>query len=799
MLKRRKLLLFCCLTWFALGGFANRGHAQVVGQAEFKIISISISNIGPQTVSESLIRANIRVHEGDKYNRSSIDDDVRNLYATTYFLNIRVTEERAEQGIRLVYLLQGRPKITDILFVGNKKYDKDKLVKKVTSKVGEPMDERKLFIDAQEIKKLYEKAGYPKTDVKAVPNVEERAGRGTVTFEITEVPKIRVTDVVFDNASAFKQKKLRKAVKTRRHWWLSWITRSGTLKEDVLEEDRDRIAEFYRDAGYIDFDLKDIRQVQLGPNKIALHFDVVEGRPYKVGAVDFKGVTLFGTNVIAKDLKMGVGETFTPKGLGKDVEAVQDVYGTKGYIDAQVGARKNANIETGTMDLVYQVVEGEKAFIEKIEIRGNSKTKDKVIRRELAVAPGEVFDMVRVKRSRQRLEGLNYFEKVETQPEPTDVPNRRNLTIQVAEKNTGSMSLGAGFTSIESLVGFVEVSQSNFDLFNPPNFTGAGQKLRLRASIGTELQNYQLTFVEPWFLGRKLEFTTDLFHRDLNYVSSQDIYSERQTGMRLGLRKALGSEFLIGGLSYTIENVDTKLNPGFHGPSTTIQNTPFPTPVYTPATVSPEIASQAVELLISKAGASLAWDTRDSFLLPTKGQKTELKAELAGSVFGGDADYYKLELRHGRYIKGFYNGHLLEIGGRVGVGDAFGQSDDIPLFDRYFLGGLDSLRGYKYRDIGPHDAFDEPLGGSTYWFGSAEYSIPLVDRVRFAMFYDIGMVYADPYEFDLNQYADNWGLGIRLNLPIGPLRLDYGIPITNTSGKAGGGRFQFSVGYTREF
>jgi len=797
MLSRKKLVGFGCLVWLALGGFSGEATAQApLGNPAPKVSRITLTNIGPAAVSEALVRANIRVREGDPFNRFSVDDDIRNLYATGYFLTIRVANERTEDGIALLYQLQGRPKVTDILYVGNKKYGKEKLVKKVTSKIGEPMDERKLFTDSQEIRKLYEKAGYPKTQVKYVPNVDERAGRATITFEITEAAKVRIDDIVFDGSNAFKQKKLRKVLKTRRHWWLSWLTRSGTLKEDQLEDDKDRLGEFYRDAGYIDFDLKQVRQVQVGPNKVILHFDVAEGRPYKVGAVDYKGVTLFPTNDITAKLKMGVGQTFTPKGLAKDSETVQDLYGTKGYIDARVGARKNANIENGTMDLVYQTEEGDKSYIEKIEIRGNSKTKDRVIRRELSVSPGEVFDMVKVKRSKLRLEGLNFFEKVEAQPESTDVPNRRNLIVQVAEKNTGSMSVGAGFTSIESLVGFVEVSQGNFDLFNPPNFTGAGQKIRLRAAIGTEQQNYLINFIEPWFLGRKLEFSVDLFHRDLNFVSTSDTYSERDTGMRLGLRKALGSEFLIGGVSYTIEEVDIKLNNNLHGPLNIQSGNGS---VFVRPNVSEEIAAEARDLLISKVGTSLAWDTRNSFLLPSSGQKSEIRAEVAGGIFGGDADYYKLEISHARYIRGFFEGHLLELAGRVGVGDAFGQSDDIPLFDRYFLGGLESLRGYKYRSVGPKDEFNEPLGGDSMWFGTAEYSIPIVERVRFALFYDIGMVYADPYHFDLRDYADNWGMGIRLNLPIGPLRLDYGIPIHNSTGKTGGGRFQFSVGYTRPF
>src|SRR5206468_3912786 len=203
-----------------------------------------------------------------------------------------------------------------------------------------------------------------------------------------------------------------------------------------------------------------------------------------------------------------------------DLQAIEDFYGSKGYIDVRVAADKNPNTEKGTMDLVYQILNEDKgkSYIEKIEIRGNTKTKDRVIRRELAVSPGEVFDMVRVKVSKQRLEGLQYFEKVDARAEPSDIsPNRKNLVIGVDEKNTGNLTMGAGFSSVDSIVGFVELSQGNFDLFHPPTFTGGGQKFRLRVQIGTERQDYIVSFIEPWFLGRKLSFGTELYYRDLNF------------------------------------------------------------------------------------------------------------------------------------------------------------------------------------------------------------------------------------------------------------------------------------------
>jgi len=799
--ERKTLLWFACVLCLALGGAALTARAQVPG-LQLKVTRITLTNIGPLSVSESLIRANIRVKEGEAYNQLAIDDDVRTLYATGYFLNINVLIERADDGIGLIYVLQARPKITDLLFTGNTKFSKEKLAKNVKSKPGEPMDEAKLFADSEAIRKLYEKSGHPKTKVVYVPSIDTRAGRATVTFEITETPKVRVVDVQFEGAQLFTQKKLRGQLKTKRHWWLSWLTRSGVLKEDQLEDDQDRLADFYRDAGYIDFELKEVQQVQQGPRKVILKFVITEGRKYKVGAVDFKGVTLFTTNELSKRLKMGVGQTFTPKGLYLDTEAVQDTFGTKGYIDAKVAPRRRPNTQTGTMDIQYEVSEGEQAKIEKIEIRGNTKTKDRVIRRELTVYPGQVFDMVNVKISKARLEGLDYFEKVEAKPEETDVPSRRNLVISVAEKNTGNVQVGAGFSSIDSLVGYVEVSQANFDLFNPPHFTGGGQRAKLRLQAGTERQDYQLTLIEPWLFGRKLELSTELFYRDLNFLSQDDTYSQRDAGFRLGLRKALletKKATLIGGLSYTLQKIDIDLNPDLHGPITKIRLNPFPEIYVQPANVSEEIAREAGTFLESKLGASLSYDTRNSFRFATKGQKTDLRAEIAGGALGGDVDIYKFELRHSRYIRGFFEGHLLELGARVGVVDNFGNTEFVPIFERYFLGGLDSLRGYRYRDIGPQDEFGEPLGGDTFWFGTAEYSVPVIERIRFAMFYDVGMVYEKPWHINFSNYADNWGFGLRLNLPIGPLRLDYGIPIHNSSGEAGSGRFQFSVGYQRDF
>src|SRR6266436_2248992 len=704
-----------------------------------KVAKIEIKHVGPSAVSDELIRSNIRLKPGDPYLRATVDDDVRNLYSTGFFYNIRVAEDNTPDGVVVTYIVQGKPRLTEIKFQGNTKFSDAKLRKKLSSKVGEPLDERKLFTDSQEIQKMYQKSGYPRTQVKYVLNIDENSGRGTATFEITESPKVKIIEVDFIGAKAYPQKKLRKVIKTRKHWMFSWITSSGVLKDDQFEEDQEKLKDYYRDHGYIDV-----------------------------------STSSRNLNVL-----------------------------------------RIPNTETGTMDLEFKLDEGQKSYIEKIEIRGNTKTKDRVIRRELAVSPGEVFDMVRVKVSKQRLEGLQYFEKVDARPEPTEPPiaGHKNLVVGVDEKSTGNLTMGAGFSSVDSIVGFVEVSQGNFDLFHPPTFTGGGQKFRLRVQIGTQRQDYIISFIEPWFLGRKLSLGIEAYHRELNFQSVDNIYDETRTGARFSLTRALWRDSIIGSVSYTLEDVGIHLNSGFHGPLFFSPTPPGPfggpgglpppppstPPQSVPANVPNAILEEPGNHLLSRIGGSLAYDTRGGGLLPNRGQRTELFAQFVGGPLGGSKEIKTPKLKTAWYFRGFMPGHILEVVGRTGVAESL-ESGDVPFYERFYLGGLYSMRGFKYRSISPReDDLKEPIGGDTYWFGSAEYSVPIIDRLRFALFYDIGNVAARPYDYNLDNLNDNFGFGIRLNLPIGPLRLDYGIPIRHDQFNSGSGRFQFGVGYTREF
>ena len=792
-----------------LGCAASSAFAQSAGP---KIDRVDVKFVGPASVSEQFIRSNIKTKAGSSYQMGLTQDDVHLLYGTGQFYNIRVSVDQVDDGgVILTYVIQARPRISDIKIEGNKELSESKLKKKVTAKLGEALDEQKIFSDVQEMKKTYEKYGLADTQVKYVLNIDENTGHGAVTYHIDEAMKVKITSVNFPGAAAFKEKSLRKEVKTKQRWWLSWITGSGFFHQEDFDGDRDRLADFYHDHGYLDFAVTDSKLDHPETGKLAVKYFLAEGKQYHVGDVKYMGNKVYTDAEIAAGLKathsfqqlkgalgrhglpMDSGDVFTPKGLTKDTDLVQDFYGSKGYVDVSEGpalrVKRVPNLESGTMDIEFEFDQTVKSTVQRIDIRGNLKTRDKVIRRELAIAPGDTLDMVRVKMSKQRLDQMQFFSKVEARPEPTDPPieGKKNLIINVEEQPTAQFSIGAAISSVDSLLGFAEVSQANFDLFHPPYFTGGGQKIRLRISVGTQRQDYELQFSEPWFLDRKLRLDVDLYRHQYNFESPGSLYNESRTGAKLGLTRALGSDFFIGSVYYNIEDVGISLTPNSDGFSP-------------PNGIPPSIQAEDGDHLFHRFGGSLAYDTRNSVLLPNHGQRTELTGEFAT----GDKTFYKFELHSAWYFRGFLPGHVLEAVGRAGVADSL-EGGDVPFYDRFYLGGLYSLRGFKFRNVAPRDTgFNEPVGGDSYWFGSLEYSIPILEKeggvsLRFAMFYDIGSVGAGAYSFG-SSYLDNWGLGLRMNIPhLGPLRLDYGIPISTDARNGSSGQFQFGVGYTREF
>ena len=539
--------------------YSGQAWGQISGPAPRALLvqKIIIQHEGQPAASEQLIRANIRLKAGGPYSRKASDDDIHNLRNTGFFENVYVTDKQVAGGVEVTYTLVSKPVVTEILFEGNtggRKFKGSKLRKKIRSRTGGTLNRPRIFSDTRLLQKEYQKGGYDQAKVGYEVRHDEALGQAVVVFQFDPGRKVKIEDIVFENAVAFSQRELRKVFKTRRHWWMSWLTASGKFETDQWDEDLEMLVQFYQDEGYIDFKIREIEFEDSEDDRMVIRLDLYEGYRYQVGNVTFEGTSIFTGDEIRRGVQvrnravapvMLEGTIFTPSGLSEDREAVRDFYETYGYLDTRVLVSKVPNTDQGTMDLVYRISEGELNFVEKVEIRGNTRTKDKVIRRELAIYPGEVFDMVRVELSKIRLEGTGLFDGVDTQVEKIpELPNRRNLIIGVKEGRTGRLIMGFGYSSIEAMFAQVGYVQGNFDLFKPPYFTGGGQKFRLQITTGTRRQDYQITFEEPYFLNRKQRLSVDLYHREIQYFSRY--YEQHQTGIKLGFARKLWDDFTQG-------------------------------------------------------------------------------------------------------------------------------------------------------------------------------------------------------------------------------------------------------------
>ncbi|MFA5258115.1 MAG: outer membrane protein assembly factor BamA, partial [Opitutales bacterium] len=503
-----------------------------------------------------------------------------------------------------------------------------------------------------------------------------------------------------------------------------------------------------------------------------------EGKQYFVGDISVEGEEVFPEVFITRALMMIPGDPFSPKKLDADINRIEDMYGTMGRLEAHVRAERIPNLDTGNIDIRYQITEGEEFKIETINIDGNTKTKSIVVLRELAMRPGQIFNTMWMKSSEARLKNTRFFDEVTVSQEPTNIPGRKNMKVSVHEAPTATFQFGVGFSTVEQATAFFEYSQGNFDLFNWRSFfQGGGQKFRIRLSVGSVSSEAIMSFEEPYFMQQRLGLGFELYRRETEYNS--DYYNEIRTGLTIYARKRLFERF-EGRLTYTLENVNIDM-------------------VATGS--SPVYELEAGNRIVSKLGLIIQRDTRNDMLFTTSGSRIFLGAEFAG--LGGDTKYFKLETRNSLFLPTFETGEqVLSLLARAGTVWSIGDSVyvenldcSVPFFDRFFLGGPQSLRGFEYREVGPRDPVNsEPVGGNTYAFSSVEYTIKLAEQFRIAIFYDCGFVNSDSANFDPVFFNDDWGIGIRLLVMNNPLSLDYALPLTKDDYNDQGGQFNFSFG-----
>jgi outer membrane protein insertion porin family len=741
--------------------------------AGFTVGTVTVRFEGIANVNEQVVRANMQVREGAELDDTIIDRDIRSLYRTGLFEFIEVKREvRPGQVVNLVYEVTPKFRVLNVRYVGNERVRTRRLERETKTRANLALDERQVKEDSEKIREYYQKNGYNQVSVYYEIDRDRSTGFGTVTFRIEEGNKVRIGRMQFVGNESIGNRQLRKAMETKRWWALSWLTGSGRFKDDDFEDDLDKLRDAYREEGFLDVQIRPdlIRFNYPNPRRLDITIVINEGRQYRIGDITITGAEIYPSQLLRLALRQRPGMVYVPSKLAEDVEALEKFYGREGYLDTQVRLLRRPNLTTGDIDLEYQVNESEQFYVESINIEGNTKTKSIVILRELVLGPGDVFNTVRMEVSKLRLENTRFFDDVNVTPESTNIPGRRNLKVAVREGRTGNLTFGAGFSSLERAVVFAELTQSNFDLFNRRSFfQGDGQKFRLRLQLGSQSSEAVLSFEEPWLFERQLALGFTLFRTSSDFNSA--LYSEVRTGGEVYLRKRL-FELVDGRLAYTYEvveigNVDPSLGGFFTGGSTNI----------------------------SKVGLQLLRDTRDKIINTTRGNRAELNFEVAGGPFGGDENYYKVEFRGSQFFPTFeFQEQVLSIIGRAGVVDSFGSSTDVPFFDKFFLGGPYTLRGFEYRQVGPRNQFGEPTGGNTYGFLSLEYTFDIVSPIRFAIFYDAGFVNAGSYKFSPARYNDNIGFGIGLFVAGAPLRLDFGIPLTTDRFNNEGNQFNFSFG-----
>ncbi len=734
-----------------------------VAQEGKTVTDIDVQYVGNQTVAPERILSNMSTRVGDKLSLAQVDEDVKNLYSSGDIENVRILSENSSGGVRLIVVAQTRAVYGGSQFVGNTLIDDSKLSKKVELTVNKPIDESALQTAREGMQELYRKKGFSEATVTYRIDAPSAEGYSNVIFTINEGTQGVLRNVEFVGNSAFTAARLKEEMTQKEKTITTMFGKGGSTDPETLAQDVRAIEDFYRDNGYLNARVTNVSRLRADAKYVDVVMTIDEGDTYMVDSLAVSGVAAVSMQEdILPYLKTKAGDTFAGNKLKDDIEMISEEYGSRGYADVRVTPRLE-EAGSGAVRVVLDVEEGQMYKIGQIHIEGNNKTQDKVIRRELPLEPGQAYDTTKTRVAERRLQNMNYFENVEVSPIPTSYLDEKDLLVRVVEKPTGTINFGAGFSSIDSLTGFFEITQTNFDLFDWPQFTGAGQRFRLSVRAGSERKDASISITEPWLFGHRLALTTEAYYRDLLFLSDQ--YDQTEVGAAVSLRKSLG-EFTYGVVEYRFENIDVEAETG----------------------ASPAFLAEDGEFIKSSVGLSVVRDTRDNVFLPRKGHKVSGGFEFAG--LGGDVDDTIATISGAQHFELPHDG-IFSLSGKFQ-----NSSNGDHVFTRHMLGGANSLRGFDYRDVGPRDPVSgEVLGGNQSWNATAEVSYPIVEKIRGAAFYDVGEVSDGPVGSVGGGMHSDWGLGLRLFiLGSAPVRLDYALPLQSDGFSDDGGRFQFTMG-----
>ncbi|MBC7980998.1 MAG: outer membrane protein assembly factor BamA [Armatimonadetes bacterium] len=759
-------LLQIALVFIAM--FSARLHAQ---DFEGKnITELSIRYRGAKTVDEERLRNLMATKAGTEYRAERLDNDIKSLYESGLVDDVRFLAEPAGAGVRVIADILTRPAMGGVGFVGNSIFTDQKLAKETKLKAGGALSDAEILEARRNIEKYYQGYGYPDVLVTHRTQATGQEGVADLIFVIDEGTKNEVRKIRFEGNTVFTTPELKKEMKTKEKGWFSWLTKSGRFESGQLDEDLDAVLDYYRSNGYLRASSPGMRRDPVGDGRVDLVIAISEGEKYTVASVSFGRMTVFKPEELYPSMTLNGGDAYSSTKMRDDIKTIRSFYGSRGYADALVTPDIN-DAGPNRVNIKYLITEGSRFRVGRVNIQGNTKTKDKVIRREVPLKPGDWFNTVELETTKSRLENLQYFSDVQTTGTPGG-SGYRDVDILVEERNTGSVGVGLGFSSVDNIVGFLTLEQSNFDIMNPWAFTGGGQRFGMNLRLGSERSEFSVSLVEPWFLDQKLSLGGELFYRQSSYFS--DVYDQTNAGAAVFIRKPLTEKSSLK-LEYRLEQIGIDVEKG----------------------ASPAFQNEDGDFLRSALTLNYLYDNRDSTIQPRKGERLDVSLTVAGGIFGGDVDTVTLSAQGAKYWNLKWD-TILSLNGELAFADAI--NDDVPIFERLFLGGGRTLRGFEFRDIGgPRDAAsDEVLGGQSLGYVSVEYTVPIIETVRGAVFYDMGFVNDGSFDIVPEDLYSDIGVGIRLKLPISPipLALDYAVPVSSPDNEADkGGQFNFYLNY----
>ncbi len=762
-------LLFCFTTFFFTAP-AYSADGMIVGRIVVK---------GNKKLDTNTILHKLASKEGKLFDPANVRKDIENIYSTGYFKDIRVLSDSFEGKLALTFLLTEKPSVRQVVIKGNSEIGEAKVRDAVTVDSGSIYNEEKVNDTVQSIKKLYQSEGYYLAEVKVVL---ERVSEEWVklVFLIKENKQTLIQSIAFKGNKAFSDSELRGAIETSEEWFFSFLTDAGTLKKEVLQQDVSRLMAFYMQHGYINVQVGEpIVEVNKDKSGLIVTIPVDEGEQFRVNSVRFRGNRIFTEKQLAEKVTLARGDILSNIELRNTIEAITDIYSNEGYLNTVVYPdTKNQDKDNHLVNLLFQISEGHIVHLNEIIIKGNTSTRDKVIRRQIPVGEGGILSQKIIKNSRANLNRLGFFKNVQLVPKPVKVgvEDTVNLETTVDERMTGTFSLGAGWSNVNSLMGTFSISEINF--------MGTGRKVSLAATLGGRFQQYNVGINDPFFL-------------DTYFFTGFNLFFKRQTATNF---RNFNTSRKGGDVTLGYPLVDKNTNNRY--------TRLFVKYKYVVIDIS-DVSSDASEYIQMRAGESttssitlsVRRDSRNDFFMPTKGTLSDLSLEFAGSVLGGSNYFTRIKASSGwHFPTGLWE---LVAHSRVNLGYMIPNQgrklEDLSFDELFRLGGSNSIRGFGWVELGPMDKnLHVSVGGDRYLYFNFELDVPLSKSFRLAVFSDIGNMWRTQGErfntdFDVSDLRKTLGIGIRFISPMGPIRLDYGVKMDQREGESRG-NFHFAMG-----